>query len=235
MSIFVISFSSITMFVNIFTIPISPLFCDMALHITHLEMLNGIKSIYLHHAHCPWAVGYSGTYQTIHGSSDSFYHKTWKKLGITDVNSASDDNHHWKITLLIYNVNIRAALNQWKSYSPFPVVPDTILKFKRLSCCEVIDIWSASYCRDDRLFPHFRIGDWKDISTVHVIIIINSEVSTFPMRYGKTGNLFSLLLCSLWWVQIFGYVLACRSYSFVCTVHHLSIIIVQTYLKALNL
>ena len=33
------------------------------------------------------------------------------------------------------------------------------------------------------------------------------------------------------WVQIFGYVLACRSYSFVCTVHHLIIIIV----KALNL
>ena len=55
------------------------------------------------------------------------------------------------------------------------------------------------------------------------------------LRSGKTGNFFSLLLCSLWWVQIFGYVLACRSYSFVCTVHHLVVIIVQTYLKALNL
>ena len=55
------------------------------------------------------------------------------------------------------------------------------------------------------------------------------------IRSGKTGNLFSLLLCSLWWVQIFGYVLACRSYSFVCTVHYLIIIIVQTYLKTLNL
>ena len=54
-------------------------------------------------------------------------------------------------------------------------------------------------------------------------------------RSGKTGNLFSLSLCSLLWVQIFGYVLACRSYSFVCTVHHLITIIVQTYLKALNL
>ena len=29
--------------------------------------------------------------------------------------------------------------------------------------------------------------------------------------------------------------LTCRSYSFVCTVHHLIIIIVQTYLKTLNL
>ena len=55
------------------------------------------------------------------------------------------------------------------------------------------------------------------------------------IRSGKTGNLFSLSLCSLWWVLIFGYVLACRSYSFVCTIHHLIIIIVQTYLKALNL
>ena len=33
---------------------------------------------------------------------------------------------------------------------------------------------------------------------------------------GKTGNLFSLLLCSLWWVQIVGFVLAWRSYSFIC-------------------
>ena len=45
---------------------------------------------------------------------------------------------------------------------------------------------------------------------------------------GKTGNLFSLVLCSLWWVQIVGYVLACRSYSFVCTLHHLIFVIVQT-------
>ena len=33
----------------------------------------------------------------------------------------------------------------------------------------------------------------------------------------KTRILFSLLLCSLWWMQIVGYILACRSYSFV---HH---------------
>ena len=32
------------------------------------------------------------------------------------------------------------------------------------------------------------------------------------IRSGKTGNLFSLVLCSLWWVQIFGYVLAYTSY-----------------------
>ena len=43
---------------------------------------------------------------------------------------------------------------------------------------------------------------------------------------GKTGVLFSQLLCSLWWVLIIGYVWACRSYSFVCTLRHFIIIIV---------
>ena len=52
---------------------------------------------------------------------------------------------------------------------------------------------------------------------------------------GQTGILFALLLRSLWWVQIVGYVLACRPYSFVCTSHHLIIIIEPTYLKTLNL
>ena len=108
-------------------------------------------------------------------------------------------------------------------------------------------------------WPISVLGDWKDMFIAHVIIIIKSKVSTFPIvitffrgcvpdiisyiifchllliRSGKTGNLFSLSLCILWWVQIFGYVLADRSYSFVCTVHHLSVIIVQTYTKALHL
>ena len=101
------------------------------------------------------------------------------------------------------------------------------------------------------------IGDWKDISIAHVIIIIIKwEVSTFPIvifvrgcvwdvcyiiffyllhiHSGKTGNLFSLSLCSLWWVQIFRYVLTWRSYSFICTLHQFTIIIVQAYLKTLK-
>ena len=52
---------------------------------------------------------------------------------------------------------------------------------------------------------------------------------------GKTGNFFSLVLCSLWWVQIVGYVLVCRSYSFVCTLHHLIIIIEQTLSEDIEL
>ena len=86
--------------------------------------------------------------------------------------------------------------------------------------------------------PISVLGDWKNTSIAHVIIIIKSEVSTFPIIIffrGCVPEMFSSLLCSLWWVQIFGYVLACRSYSFFCTVHHLIITIVQTYLKALDL
>ena len=105
----------------------------------------------------------------------------------------------------------------------------------------------------------FKYGDWKDISIVHAIIIITSEVSTFPIVFiifrgcvpemfvtsycvtyctyipGKNGNLFSIVLCSLWGVQIVGYVLACRSYSFVCTSHRLIIIIVQTLSEGIEL
>ena len=84
------------------------------------------------------------------------------------------------------------------------------------------------------------IGDWKDISIVHVNIIIKSDVSPFAIfPWLCAWNLLSLLLCSWWWVEIVGHILACRSYSFVCTLHHLIIIIVQTYvqtyLKTLNL
>ena len=106
---------------------------------------------------------------------------------------------------------------------------------------------------------HFSLDDWKDITIDHVVIIIKSEVSTFPIVIiffrscvpekivttysvtyciyilGKPGFLFSLLLRNLWWMQIVGSVLACRPYSFVCTLHHLIISIVQTYLKTLSL
>ena len=51
---------------------------------------------------------------------------------------------------------------------------------------------------------------------------------------GKTGILFSLVLCSWWRMQMFGYVLACRSYSFVCTLHHL-IVIVQILSEEIEL
>ena len=76
------------------------------------------------------------------------------------------------------------------------------------------------------------------VQKLSILVKIGDCISRVTWKFdgnGKTANLFSLLLYSLWWVQIFRYVLACRSYSYICTVHHLIISIVQTYLKALNL
>ena len=86
-----------------------------------------------------------------------------------------------------------------------------------------IEIIHLSYC--------YHIFPWLCAWDVCYIIFYHS----LHIRSGKTGNLFSLLLCSLWWVQIVGCALAYRSHLFVCTVHHLIIIIEQTCLKTLNL
>ena len=75
------------------------------------------------------------------------------------------------------------------------------------------------------IFPWLCVWDVCYIIFCHLLYIYS----------GKTGNLFSLVLCSLWWVQIVGHVLACRSYSFVCTLHHLIIIIVQTLSEDIEL
>ena len=78
---------------------------------------------------------------------------------------------------------------------------------------------------------HYHIFPWLCAWDVCYIIFCH----LLHENFGKTGILFSLWLCRLWWVQIFGYVLAYRSCSFVGTLHHLIIIIVQTYLRTLNL
>ena len=67
------------------------------------------------------------------------------------------------------------------------------------------------------IFPWLCVWDVCYITSCYLLHILS----------GKTGNLFSLLLCSLWWVQIIGYVLCWRSYSFVCTLHHVIIIIIN--------
>ena len=65
--------------------------------------------------------------------------------------------------------------------------------------------------------------------------LLHHILSLIAYTFWENRNLFSLLLCSLWWVQLVWYVLACRSHSFVCTLLLLIIIIVQTYLKTLIL
>ena len=96
-------------------------------------------------------------------------------------------------------------------------------------------IYSSCYYHNQigsiHLSHYYHIFSWLCAWDVCYIIVCH----LLHIRPWKTGNLFSWLLCSWWWVQIVGCVLACRSYSFVCTVHHFIIIIVQSYLKTLNL
>ena len=72
-------------------------------------------------------------------------------------------------------------------------------------------------------FPLSSYFPWSCVWNVCYIIFCH----VLHIHPWKTGMLFSSLLCSLWWVQIVGYVMTCRSYSFVWTLHHLIIIIVQ--------
>ena len=74
-------------------------------------------------------------------------------------------------------------------------------------------IYSSCYyhhqIRSIHLSHFYHIFPWLCAWDVCYIILCH----LLHIRSGKTGNLFSLLLCSLWWVQIVGYVLPCRSYS----------------------
>ena len=94
--------------------------------------------------------------------------------------------------------------------------------------------WLKGYIYSSCFYHHHQIGSihlshcyhifpWPRAWDVCYIIFCH----LLHIRSGKNVDLFSLLLCSLWWVHKVGYVMPCRSYSFVCTVHHLSIIIVH--------
>ena len=91
-------------------------------------------------------------------------------------------------------------------------------------------------------YHHHQIGSIH-LSHCHHIFrgcVPEVFVTTYSITYctyvpGKPGICFHYYCAVYDRVQIVGYVLACRSYSFVCTVHHLIVIIVQTYLETLNL
>ena len=57
----------------------------------------------------------------------------------------------------------------------------------------------------------YHIFPWLCVSDVSYIIFCY----LLHIYSGKSGNLFSLLLCSLWWVQIIGYVFVLKI-VFVC-------------------
>ena len=101
--------------------------------------------------------------------------------------------------------------------------------------------WLKGYVYSSCYYHH-----QTEISTFPIVIIFfrgcvpEMFVTSYSVTYciyvpENREFFFSLLLCNLWWVQIVGYVLPCRLYSFVCTVHHLIIVIVQNYPKTLNL
>ena len=85
---------------------------------------------------------------------------------------------------------------------------------------------------DRKYQPYPSLSYFSVVVSVDVCYIIFRHL--LHICLGKTGILFSLLLCSLWWVQLGRYILACRSCPFVCTLYHPIIIIVQTYLKTMN-
>ena len=63
----------------------------------------------------------------------------------------------------------------------------------------------------------YHIFPWLCASDVCYIIFCH----LLHIHSGKPWILFLSLLCSLWLMQLVGYVLACRSYSIICTWHHL--------------
>ena len=96
--------------------------------------------------------------------------------------------------------------------------------------CEWLKVYIYSSC-----FYHHQIGNIHLSHCFHIFpwlcawdvcyIIFCHLLYIHP---GKPGNLFSLVLCSLWWVPVVGYVLACISHRlFVHYLHHLIIIIVH--------
>ena len=80
--------------------------------------------------------------------------------------------------------------------------------------------WLRGYIHSS-CYHHHQIGS-INLTHHHIFrgCVPEMFVASYSVTYciyipGKPGFCFSLLLCSLWWVQIVGYVLACRSCSFV--------------------
>ena len=138
--------------------------------------------------------------------------------------------------------NDKITIQEQEVFKYLRVCPDQYNKFHDCICSTgpFQFRWSKGYIHSSCYYHHqieginlthcYHIFPW--LCTWDVCYIISCHL--LHIHSGPTGILFSLLLCSLWWVQIVRYVLANRSYSFGCTLHHLIIIIVQTYLKTLN-
>ena len=154
----------------------------------------------------------SSSYKTAHGH--------WPHVNVSRVSCGGVVN-----MLLVLSITFYLHYNIWGMCSIDAFQYRWLKGYIYSSCYYHHQIGSIHLSHCYRSFP------WLCVSDVCYIIFCY----LLHIHSGKTGNLFSLFLCSLWWVQIVGYVLAWRSYSFMWTLHHLIIIIVQTCLKTLNL
>ena len=163
-------------------------------------------------------------------------------------------NMEWYLWFCFHRVNKMSVLHE-KTCRPLGASncfsqDRRLLKIYGVAHLAGIDYWTHAVV--DNLYS--GLGDWKDIFITHVIIIIKREVSTFPIVViflpwlcvwdGCTvifSHLFHIYrqyrdLVSIIDVQsvVFANIMAYMLCSSVCKLHHLVIVIMQTYLKALN-
>ena len=79
------------------------------------------------------------------------------------------------------------------------------------------------------IFPWLCVWDGCTTIFCHLLHIYLENTGTLFQLF-----VFSLLMFSLWYLRTIRYIMVCRSCSFVCRLHHVIIIIMQTHLKALN-
>ena len=65
--------------------------------------------------------------------------------------------------------------------------------------------------------------------------LLHHILSLIAYTFRENQDFVFIIIVQFMMSAVVRYVLACRSCSFVCTLHHLLIVIVQTYLKTLNL
>ena len=130
------------------------------------------------------------------------------------------------------------ALSTGSACRPYPV--ESMSKMELVLFITFLEnIWVAFV-----QLAHSSLGEWKDIFVIHLIVIIKSEVSTFPIVVifsvpkvvvpsyfvvcytyihisREYWDLFPLLMSSLMCLQIIVYIMACRRCSFVCILHSL--------------
>ena len=86
----------------------------------------------------------------------------------------------------------------------------------------------------DIKYPPFPLLSYFSV-VVCLRCLLHHILSLIAYTFRENREFVFIIIVHFMMRAIFECVLACRSYSFVCAVHHIITIIVQTYLKALNL